>query len=208
MGLFSSRSSKKTATNKVWITAETCLKGIAREGLLAVKNSEPAILITVFEESHIRLMAFLDSNKVPHRVINSFSGKDVLDVRNSLLVFNASSGVVGKNLSTDKKVTILFYGRCPNQVTESKMLEDLSLQFPSSKIAFCLSLEDPIFEALGADRIKPLMESLGMKEDECIEHPMVDKAIANALEKVNKSLVMEQKAHSEKEWFAKNGLKS
>jgi hypothetical protein len=203
MGLFSSTKSVKS-TNKVWMTRDTCIKGLAREGLLAMKNSEVGLVITVFEESNAALISFLDLNKVPYQLVSSFSGKDVFQQTGSLLIVDASSGSIGKNLSSDKKSAILFFGRCPNRATENKMMEDLSSQFPGCKISFCLSLEDPVFEALGVDRIKPLMESLGMKDDECIEHPMVDKAITNAMEKINKSLITERKAHSEKEWFIMN----
>ena len=51
------------------------------------------------------------------------------------------------------------------------------------------------------------MDNLGMKEDECIEHAMVSKSIQRALEKTNQNLDVELKAHSEKEWFARNGKK-
>jgi preprotein translocase subunit SecA len=49
---------------------------------------------------------------------------------------------------------------------------------------FYLSLEDDLLRIFGGDRIKGLMERLGMGEDEVIEHPWLTKAIANAQKKV------------------------
>ncbi len=49
---------------------------------------------------------------------------------------------------------------------------------------FYLSLEDDLLRIFGADRIKGLMERLGMEEGEPIEHRMVTRAIANAQAKV------------------------
>lgn len=49
---------------------------------------------------------------------------------------------------------------------------------------FYLSLEDDLIRVFGGDRIKGMMERLGMSEDEVIEHPWLSRAIANAQKKV------------------------
>jgi hypothetical protein len=49
---------------------------------------------------------------------------------------------------------------------------------------FYLSLEDDLLRIFGADRMQGLMERLGMKEGEPIEHRMLTRAVRNAQEKV------------------------
>ncbi|HWP66182.1 MAG TPA: preprotein translocase subunit SecA, partial [Candidatus Limnocylindria bacterium] len=49
---------------------------------------------------------------------------------------------------------------------------------------FYLSLEDDLLRIFGADRMQKLMERLGMKEGEPIEHRMLTRAVRNAQEKV------------------------
>ncbi|MEK7704615.1 MAG: preprotein translocase subunit SecA [Myxococcota bacterium] len=49
---------------------------------------------------------------------------------------------------------------------------------------FYLSLEDDLMRIFGGDRLKGLMERLGMKEGEVIEHPWVNKSIEGAQRKV------------------------
>jgi len=49
---------------------------------------------------------------------------------------------------------------------------------------FYLSLEDDLLRVFGGDRIKSMMERLGMGDDEVIEHPWLTRAIANAQKKV------------------------
>ncbi|MCA9662029.1 MAG: SEC-C domain-containing protein, partial [Myxococcales bacterium] len=49
---------------------------------------------------------------------------------------------------------------------------------------FYLSLEDDLMRIFGADRISGLMERLGMEEDVPIEAPMVNRAIAQAQQRV------------------------
>ncbi len=49
---------------------------------------------------------------------------------------------------------------------------------------FYLSLEDSLMRIFASERVSGLMQKLGMKEDEAIEHPWVSKAIENAQRKV------------------------
>jgi len=49
---------------------------------------------------------------------------------------------------------------------------------------FYLSLEDNLMRIFASDRVSNLMQKLGMKEGEAIEHPWVTKAIENAQRKV------------------------
>ena len=49
---------------------------------------------------------------------------------------------------------------------------------------FFLSLEDDLMRIFGSERIKKIMNTLGMEEDEPIEHKMITNAIAKAQKKV------------------------
>ena len=49
---------------------------------------------------------------------------------------------------------------------------------------FYLALEDPLMRIFASDRVASLMQKLGMKEGESIEHPWVTRAIENAQRKV------------------------
>ena len=49
---------------------------------------------------------------------------------------------------------------------------------------FYLSLQDDLLRIFGGERISTMMDRLGLKEDEPIEHPWLSRAIANAQKKV------------------------
>src|SRR6185503_18994723 len=49
---------------------------------------------------------------------------------------------------------------------------------------FYLSLEDDLMRIFAGDRVKNLMERMGMPDDEPIEHPWVTKSVENAQKKV------------------------
>ncbi|MFH1353438.1 MAG: preprotein translocase subunit SecA [bacterium] len=49
---------------------------------------------------------------------------------------------------------------------------------------FFISLEDELMRLFGGDRIKPIMEKIGLKDDEVIEHPFINSAVSNAQKKI------------------------
>ncbi len=71
-------------------------------------------------------------------------------------------------------------------------------------MVFYSSLDEPAFKMFGGERLTGLLDTLGMKEDEAIEHSMVTKAMQRAREKVEAMVKVEQPATSEPEWFSKN----
>jgi len=49
---------------------------------------------------------------------------------------------------------------------------------------FFISLEDELMRLFGGDRIKPIMEKIGLQDGEVIEHPFINRAVANAQKKI------------------------
>ena len=66
------------------------------------------------------------------------------------------------------------------------------------------ALDEPLLSHFGGEKLIKIMQSLGMKEDEIIEHKMVSQSIANAQEKIEKKIVVEQSARSQAEWMERN----
>ncbi|NOT76367.1 MAG: hypothetical protein HOP08_15670 [Cyclobacteriaceae bacterium] len=202
MGLFSfGKPSPPKANNKVWKTREECLKGTVRECLLSIRNSEIAIIAFPFEESRQAMETFLNKAPVPFQSIDTYAGKDILSTTDKIFLIDLFPLT---NLSSDRKINFFILGRYPYLPEERKSLEHLRIKFPNAVISFCLSLDDTVFKVFGSERLKPLMESLGMKEDEFIEHAMINTSIANGLEKIEQKVVNELKSSSEKGWFERN----
>jgi hypothetical protein len=66
------------------------------------------------------------------------------------------------------------------------------------------ALDEPLFDHFGSAKIIQMMKQLGMKEDACVEHKMISKAIQNAQEKIGKKVLLDQSAFSQKEWMERN----
>lgn len=66
------------------------------------------------------------------------------------------------------------------------------------------SLDEPLFQHFGGERMIDLMKKLGMQENESVQHSMISSSIKNAQEKMEKKMTGDLSANSQKEWIARN----
>ena len=95
---------------------------------------------------------------------------------------------------------VVFLEHYPLRLEEEKLIENWN----PKQIFVLNSLDEPLFEAFGGERIVHLMESLGMQEDEQIQHAMISKSIKRAQEKLQEKVNFENTATSQKDWFRMN----
>ena len=74
----------------------------------------------------------------------------------------------------------------------------------ASKIIFFTSMESPFFDLFGGERLKTLMKNLGMKENEKIQHQMIDKSIERAQQKLEEKAQNINIKTSFEDWMAQN----
>jgi hypothetical protein len=209
MGFFSSSKPKPSYTDKVWKASSFCLKGMMTDALKAITEEKDPVVIPHFSESQETIIEFLSSNNVPYFLVETGGSTEALE--QSRVVFVSSVKFFQSNesldfftkLSTKKPLQLLFLGHYPLPSKENKLLERL-VNIKSLATTFYSSLDESSFEIFGADNIISIMEKLGLKDEECIEHTMVTKAMERAREKVESKIKSESEASSEKEWFRKN----
>ncbi len=211
MGLFSFlKSDKLTFTDKVWRSKPMAWRGMITEALKALTQNEIAIVFTFFDKTQMEIIDFLNQSNVPYFQISPNLTGEAASQEKVVFLCNVeelqSSAMMSliSMWSAKTKVTFLFAGHYPLPSKEQPVIHKLNTSFPKSEIIFCSSLDNPSFKIFGSDRIVALLDNLGMKEDEAIEHAMVTKAMANARTKVESSITHDTKADSEEEWFAKN----
>jgi preprotein translocase subunit SecA len=83
------------------------------------------------------------------------------------------------------------------------VLDDVSKAKPQ-QVRFFVGLDEPLMHAFGGERIAKLMDQLGMGADEVIQHPMVDRSIVRAQQKLQKAAPNAVPTRSPEEWFASN----
>jgi len=116
-----------------------------------------------------------------------------------------SSSVLILNAKTTHKAqvegsAIIFIEHHPLKSKEDMVFDMLGL-----KEAIVLSaLDEPWLTIFGSEKIIGMMQNLGMKEDEIIEHKMVSQSIVNAQKKIEEKMIVEQSVRSQAEWIERN----
>jgi len=202
MGLFSFlKSNKPTYTDRVWRTADKALLGMITDAMLAIKQNRVPVVLCFFEDEFEQITRFLTEKGVPAIPLKLYHTEKQPGV-----VWYASATAAPEFISALAKepVTILFYGHYPLPAKENDLLHKLQAGFPAASVVFYSSLDEPAFKLFGGERITSLLDSMGMKEDEAIEHRLVSSSMQRAREKVASMVRSEQPTTSEVEWFSKN----
>jgi preprotein translocase subunit SecA len=194
--------------DKVWKTEEAATKGMLMMAMMKLQQSKPCMIMAFFESELSQLARVLDQHQLKYMVIDSSVGLSPVE---PVIYLSHTHPVNSVTTLTDwlaKNVKsfvgeVYFPGHYPLHNPEYKVLEKLtSLGYSSFK--FCLSFDDPLLEVFGSQNILPLLEKLGLDDNESIEHSMVTQAIKRAREKVGEKVSNEIQAKSPKEWFTLN----
>jgi hypothetical protein len=106
------------------------------------------------------------------------------------------------NASMAKGKTVLILERYPLKKRDF----DLAERMQPEKIIYISSLDDPLLEMFGSDRIKNILEKMGAQPDEVLTHPMITKSLSNAQEKIQKRMITDPEVNSAEQWFALNKI--
>ncbi len=159
------------------------------------KKGQPVLVGTIAIETSELISNYLKQEGVPHEVLNAKQHE-----REAEIVKNAGqkgSVTIATNMAgrgTDIKLTdetkslgglyILGTERHESRRIDNQLRGRSGRQGDPGNSKFFLSLEDDLMRIFGSDKISGLMNTLGMKEDEPIEHKMISNAIAKAQKKV------------------------
>jgi hypothetical protein len=85
-----------------------------------------------------------------------------------------------------------------------KKEQELFIQWQLSEAVVYSSMDEPLFQQFGGEKIIQLMKQLGMPEEGVVEHKMISSSIQNAQEKIEKKVTMEHTAPSQQQWMERN----
>lgn len=159
------------------------------------KTGQPVLVGTISIESSELISKVLHSKGIKHEVLNAKNHAREAEI---VALAGQKGGVtIATNMAgrgTDIKLTqetkalgglfIIGTERHESRRIDNQLRGRSGRQGDPGKSKFFLSLEDDLMRIFGSDRIKGIMKSLGMKDDEPIEHSMITNAIAKAQKKV------------------------
>jgi len=180
------------------------MQAVAQEIKAKHLKGQPVLVGTVSIEKNEKLSRLLQVEGIPHEVLNAKNHE-----REALIIAQAGrkgAVTVATNMA-GRGVDIILGGIPPNpeEAQEVKELGGLHVigterhearridnqlrgrsgrQGDAGSSQFLVSLEDDLMRIFGSDRIKRLMETLGIPEDQPIENKMVTRAIEAAQEKI------------------------
>jgi preprotein translocase subunit SecA len=158
-------------------------------------KGQPVLVGTIAIETSELLSEELKKAGIKHEVLNAKQHE-----REAEIIKNAGQNgavTIATNMAgrgTDIKLTadtkaagglyILGTERHESRRIDNQLRGRSGRQGDPGNSKFFLSLEDDLMRIFGSDKISGLMNTLGMKEDEPIEHKMISNAIAKAQQKV------------------------
>ncbi|MDG1913361.1 MAG: hypothetical protein P8I55_02080 [Crocinitomix sp.] len=203
---FFKKKKKVAAIDKVYRTIREKVDAIGFDVEAFLAAGEDVFIFYYFEETkkwveyllNAKQIEFTDLGKANRATkATLFPAKDI----------NPSSRLIDslRRYSDANSSQFLFANRYPLYTKEVNILEDLStLHDEVIQPCFYLSLNDPLMEVFGSDRIKVIMDRMGYKEGELIQHAMVTKSISIAQQKLEGNVDHENRADSQEECFERN----
>ena len=169
------------------------------------EKGQPVLVGTASIEKSELLHALLKKEKVPHSVLNAKNHeKEAQIIKDAgvkgtvTIATNMAGRGVDIKLTDEIKALgglyIIGTERHESRRIDNQLRGRSGRQGDVGKSRFYLSLEDNLLRIFGSDRIKSIMDRLGIEEGEHIESKMVTRAVENAQKKVE-ALHFESRKH-------------
>jgi len=162
------------------------------------KNGRPVLVGTTSVEVSETLSRMLKRKGLQHNVLNAKQHQkeaEVVQHAGELSAVTIATNMAGRG--TDIKLGagvvdkgglyILGTERHESRRIDRQLRGRAGRQGDPGVSKFYLSLEDDLMRLFGSDRISSVMERIGIKEGEVIQHPMISKSVERAQKKVEEN---------------------
>ena len=169
------------------------------------KKGQPVLVGTTSIEKNELLHKLLKKEKIPHSVLNAKHHEQEAEIiaragKKGVVTVATNMAGRGVDIKIDDEVRelgglfILGTERHESRRIDNQLRGRAGRQGDPGASQFYLSLEDNLLRIFGGDRIKNIMERLGIEEGEHIESKMVTRAVEKAQKKVE-NLHFESRKH-------------
>jgi hypothetical protein len=172
---FSKKKSETKARDLIWISSEAKWKGLEE----LWKKDPATVFVFWFDET-------LDEakSKIDRLTIDKIEFTPAREVNHHLVPAKP----------------VIFAEHYPLQKNEQELFQQLQLK----EVKVLSALDEPLFKKFGSDKIIQMLKTMGMKENDPLENQMISNAIKNAQQKLEKQVVIEHSAPSQRSWLEKN----
>ncbi len=195
---------RRDMADLVFRTAKGRYDALVAEVKVRHEKGQPVLIGTVSIEKNERVSRLLEVSGVPHEVLNAKNHE-----REALIIAQAGKrGAVTVATNMAGRGVDILLGGSPQDPAEAEAVRAVGglhvigterhearridnqlrgragRQGDPGSSQFFISLEDDLMRIFGSEKIKRMMETLGIPEDQPIEHGMVEKAIEAAQSKI------------------------
>jgi preprotein translocase subunit SecA len=195
---------RKDIADSVYKTEAGKLEAIVRDVKIRHEQGQPILIGTISIAKNEVLSTLLDREGIPHQVLNAKNHEKEASI---ITQAGRLGGVTVATNMAGRGVDIILGGN-PPVPDEAKRVRELGglhvigterhesrridnqlrgragRQGDNGSSQFFLSLEDDLMRIFGGDRVKSLMERLGVPDDMPIENKMISRSIEGAQKKV------------------------
>jgi preprotein translocase subunit SecA len=186
---------RKDLNDLIYKTEKEKFEAVIKDIEACHKKGQPVLVGTASIEKSEFLHKLLKQAKIPHTVLNAKNHEKEAQI---VLEAGAKGAVtIATNMAgrgVDIKITdeirelgglyIIGTERHESRRIDNQLRGRSGRQGDPGKSRFYLSLEDNLLRIFGSDKIRSIMDRLGIEEGEHIESKMVTRAVENAQKKV------------------------
>jgi|JI61114BRNA_FD_contig_51_3391873_length_744_multi_2_in_0_out_0_1 hypothetical protein len=190
-GLFKSKKKEISTKDFIWKNDEVKYNALIKH----LKEQEKSVLIYYFEDTKNAIEEILTAASVNYsNEANSFATK--------VWLMNATALLHKSDIGNR---TVIFAEHHPSFARENEIKEYLSDKLGIQEITFYTSFDDKLLQLFGSERILQLLEKMGFKDDEVIEHNMISTSIERAQKRIDEKLsIHNNNTRQRKDWFDLN----
>ncbi len=179
----------------VYKTKRGKLLAICDEVEAAHKTGQPVLVGTITIESSEEISRMLRKRGIPHQVLNAKFHEMEAEIVAKAGQFGAvtiATNMAGRgtDIKLDEKsraaggLKIIGTERHESRRIDNQLRGRAGRQGDPGESRFFISLEDDLMRLFGSDRLMTVFNSLGVAEDQEIQHPMLSKTIENAQKRI------------------------
>lgn len=184
--------------DKVYKTVREKFNAVVEETVELTEQGRPVLVGTTSVEISELLSRMLNLKKIKHQVLNAkqhASEADVVAEAGKPGTVTIATNMAGRGtdikLHPDSKaaggLAIIGTERHESRRVDRQLRGRAGRQGDPGASQFFVSLEDNLMRLFGSDRVAKLMDRMGLKEGEMIQHSMITKSIERAQKKVEEN---------------------
>ena len=159
-----------------------------------LQQCEKSVFVYYFEDTRAEAEKHLNTAHLNFSTeSHTFAGKVWLLSANNLL-----------HLSALENRSVFFAEHHPSYSHEQSIKTHLLNNLAVRELIFYTSFEDKLLQMFGSERILQLMEKMGMKDDESIQHSMISTSLERAQQRIDEKIGMYSDTRMRKDWFKVN----